>query len=191
MSAAGFARYAPLEQHEIEGTAQFLLKLAHQDGADCPDVEAAAQDLGFSVVRAVVEGMRGWTDLDDLIVYCRPCREKSEEIWTIAHECGHIAQEAEGLPSEYHDEETTDRIARAILMPQGPYRKTLCRFGAEHPYVQRKYAHVPSAQRVLRAMELGFLRKQSIWRGKVLWRARVWVTFYVVPACKYAVTRLV
>jgi len=156
MSAAGFARCALPDPWEIEGSARFFLSLVLQDGADQPDVVEGLRDLGFLVVEAAIEGKRGWTDFVELVVYYRGDLDGREELWTQAHEAAHVIQELEGLPSEFHDEAITDQIARAILMPEAPYRRLVRRHGAYHPIIDQKYGHVPPLHRLIRAAELGF-----------------------------------
>jgi len=156
----GFARCSPPEDWEIEGHATYILQMTFQDGAEQPDVEEAIRTLGFLIVRVRVEGKRGWTDWVQLLVYCRPEEDFREEIWTLAHELAHIAQELWGRPSDLHDEDTTDQIARAILMPEKHYRKLLRVYGAYHPKIGQEYPHVPRMQRLQRAVELGFLLGQ-------------------------------
>lgn len=153
---AGFARYSPPEDWEIEGHALFILQMVFQDGADQPDVEEAIRTLGFLVVRVSVQGKRGWIDWVALFVYCRPEADMREEIWTLAHELAHIAQELWGRPSDTHDEDVTDQIARAILMPKRHYERLLRQYGAYHPKIAQEYPHVPTIQRLRRAVELGF-----------------------------------
>lgn len=156
MGAAGFARCAPPDAWEIECSAEFLLKNVSQDGADKPDVEEALRDLGFLIVKVKIEGKRGCTDYVDLVVYCRPEADAREELWTLAHELAHVGQELEGLPSDLHDEDVTDQIARAILMPERFYRRLLRIYGAYHPKIAQEFSHVPPIQRLIRAVELGF-----------------------------------
>lgn len=154
--SAGFARYALPEAWEIEGSADFILRLVSQDGADKPDVKEAILDLGFLIARVKIEGKRGCVDYADLVVYCRPEADAREELWTLAHELAHIGQELEGLPSDLHDEDVIDQIARAILMPERYYRRLLRIYGAYHPKIAQEFPHVPAIQRLVRAVELGF-----------------------------------
>lgn len=151
-----FALCSLPEPWEIECSAQFVLQLACQDGADKPDVEEALKDLGFLVIRVAVAEKRGWTDFDQLIVYCRPSPDPRDETWTLAHELAHVAQELEGLPSEFHDEIITDQIARSILMPEGSFRKIVKGLGPDNPGILEEYRHVDPVQVLARTIELGF-----------------------------------
>lgn len=151
-----FALCALPDPWEIECSAQFALQLARQDGADKPDAEEALKDLGFLVIRVAVAEKRGWTDFDQLIVYCRPRTDPREELWTIAHELAHVVQELEGLPSEFHEEIVTDQIARAILMPEAHFRRLVRRFGADCQRLFDEYPHVDPVQVLARSIDLGF-----------------------------------
>lgn len=122
-------KHAILNPCDVHGAAQWMLRGAHLDGWDAPDLRVVWRAHGFMLcdwVPGESDGECGLYDLEGMRVFYLPNKDEREECAQLAHEGGHYSYEgACNVGLVRHDESLAWQMALALMMPREAFESRL------------------------------------------------------------------
>lgn len=139
-----------LEEQEVEGMADWVLRKAKLDGLKTPPpLRAVARGNELRLIPKAPPTTCGAYD-GNSDLYFDPSGSPQQVNGILAHELGHVAA-ARTRPRVLLYEESIHAVGLAIAMPPGPMRKLLG-VAWEPRAVVRAYAHLPAFEVLVRAV---------------------------------------